>query len=870
MSVPESILIAVSNRQDRKTLFDALDSAGCAQILSARDAAQSIALLADAGMVELIIADLVGEMGLDKGLGIAVQNNPAWQLIPFVGIVPAGTRIPKKLAAAPSKILRSPIDAEEALAVMTALVKGVPVLSEPTPVPAPAPMPVPAPEPTPAPVPAPPPAPVECAIAKAPVDPEPVRVVDDVALLKQLPLPLLQLSVHDQRIEVASDAFLRLSGYVQNELLGRPVERFVRIATEPGVDSSVLCKNGRPLLVSIQQNQRLGNTLLAMLPLPDRLEDPALSWEPCLREWMMDLALEGAMLRKLLARTATQAKLDFLIVYGSGFGDKYETVAGALPFDDANFTQQLVGEPLFDRMLAQDEQIVSDPRALEFEHAWTRRLHARMLVSILLRDERGERVGILVGGASQVPSTLAVDLPRLRAIAARLALKLALRRARLEGQFNALHDPLTDLPNRLLLRDRLDAAVDEAQRSGEQIAVLFIDLDQFKKINDRLGHDAGDEVLVGTAKRLRQCLVPTATIARYAGDVFVVILRHVVQREEALRLAEKMCRVVEPVVVLQGGSEAQLSASIGLAYYPSDGQDTDELLRHADMAMHTAKGAGRNRAHTFLAARDANQEKRLAMEAKLEVAERNGELRSFYQPKISAENEEMIGMEALIRWESPDMGLVNPGLFIPLAEETGLIVPIGEWILRTACLDCKRWQDKFGIALKVGVNLSAVQLKLPTLVETVRSALFDAQLAPSSLDLEVTESMDVKEIPNLLQTLNGIRALGCSISIDDFGTGQSSLEYIKRFPADHIKIDQIFVRNIGTDPDDEAIVKSTIEMAHRLGRRVVAEGVETEQHLQFLIDAGCQELQGFLFCRPLSATAFESLLAERERLMSIY
>ncbi|MBK8286261.1 MAG: EAL domain-containing protein [Ahniella sp.] len=242
-------------------------------------------------------------------------------------------------------------------------------------------------------------------------------------------------------------------------------------------------------------------------------------------------------------------------------------------------------------------------------------------------------------------------------------------------------------------------------------------------------------------------------------------------------------------------------------------------------------------------------------------------MRAYYQPQVNSVTEDIIGMEALIRWEHPELGMISPGFFIPLAEDTGLIMSIGEWMLRTALTDTKRWHDRFGLPLRISVNLSALQLKQPNLKEVVERALQDTGLEAKYVELEVTESINVKNIPNLIDTLQSLRDMGCSIAIDDFGTGQSSLDYIRRFPADRIKIDQVFVRNIGVDPDDEAIVRATINMSQQLNRGVIAEGVEYEEHLRFLRENGCEELQGYLFCRPLPAASFENLLAEREKLV---
>lgn len=455
----------------------------------------------------------------------------------------------------------------------------------------------------------------------------------------------------------------------------------------------------------------------------------------------------------------------------------------------------------------------------------------------------------------------------LRIAAFALARELELRRTREQGRAEGLRDPLTGMPNRLLFNDRLNSAIREGQRTSEMFAVVFVDLDRFKNINDSLGHTVGDQVLIAAAKRLRTCVRASDTVARYAGDEFTLILRHIVQREDVARIAEKIVRAMEAPLRLAAGLELNVTASIGISFYPDDATDAERLLKHADVAMYSAKGMGRNNYQAYVAVPEESHQQRLALEAKLRQAEKNAELRVFYQPQMDGVSEDIIGMEALIRWQHPELGMISPGFFIPLAEESGLIVSIGEWVLRAACRDACRWHQRFGLPLRVGVNLSPLQLRQPKFVELVASIVDETGIDPHLLDLEITESISVKSIPNLLETLHRLRGLGCGISIDDFGTGQSSLDYIKRFPADRIKIDQAFVRNIGIDPDDEAIVQATISMAHNLNREVVAEGVEIEQHLEFLRLQGCEALQGFLFCRPLPATSFENLLLERARLL---
>jgi diguanylate cyclase (GGDEF)-like protein len=495
-------------------------------------------------------------------------------------------------------------------------------------------------------------------------------------------------------------------------------------------------------------------------------------------------------------------------------------------------------------------------------------LGLRSYVLLPLLDERRSVLGALLAGRCRTSSDARVLAPALRAATARFASALELRRAREQGRARGLVDTLTGLPNRLLFNDRLDTTIREAARTGECFATLLVDLDRFKGINETLGHGVGDQVLTSVAKRLRASVRASDTVARYAGDEFTLILRHIIKRDDVLRIAEKIVQAMELPLSLDDGSELQATVSVGISFFPDDAVDGELLLRHADEAMYGAKSLGRNNYQVYAANLDAAQQQQAELKVRLRHAVRNEELRVYYQPQVDAGSEDIVGMEALVRWEHPELGMISPGFFIPLAEASGLIVPIGEWVLRTACAQAKAWEDRYGLGLRLGVNLSAVQLMQPNLAAVVATALRDTGLDPGQLELEVTESISVKTVPHLVETLDALHALGCRIAIDDFGTGAASLDYLRRLPADRIKIDQSFVRNIGVDPDDEAIVRATIEMAHRLKRGVVAEGVEIEQHLQFLRANGCDELQGYLFCRPLPTPSFEKLLGERERLVS--
>ncbi|SEN34209.1 diguanylate cyclase (GGDEF) domain-containing protein [Luteibacter sp. UNCMF331Sha3.1] len=485
-----------------------------------------------------------------------------------------------------------------------------------------------------------------------------------------------------------------------------------------------------------------------------------------------------------------------------------------------------------------------------------------------LLDERRCVLGALFTGRRRRSGDAAVLAPALRAAAARFASALELRRTREQGRERGLIDQLTGLPNRLLFNDRLDTTIREAERTGECFATLLVDLDRFKSINDTLGHSVGDQVLMAVARRLRASVRASDTVARYAGDEFTMTLRHIIKRDDVLRIAEKVVQAMEIPLSLDDGSELQVTVSVGISFFPDDAVEGELLLRHADEAMYGAKSLGRNNYQVYAANVDTAQQQQAELKARLRHAVRNDELRVYYQPQVEAMSEDIVGMEALVRWEHPELGMISPAFFIPLAEASGLIVPIGEWVLRTACAQAKIWQDRYGLGLRLGVNLSAVQLMQPNLAAVVASALRDTALEASQLELEVTESISVKTVPHLVETLDALHAMGCRIAIDDFGTGAASLDYLRRLPADRIKIDQSFVRNIGVDPDDEAIVRATIDMAHRLKRGVVAEGVEIEQHLHFLRANGCDELQGYLFCRPLPTPAFDKLLAERERVVS--
>lgn len=536
---------------------------------------------------------------------------------------------------------------------------------------------------------------------------------------------------------------------------------------------------------------------------------------------------------------------------------------------DESGVPAVVDQPILRRVMDGETFIRSTGAAeLGASDPFIASMHFAAFAGVPLMDERRNVLGGFLAGSREPWKSHSLVPETLKAAASRFAFDMELSRARQQGKAQGLLDGLTRLPNRLLFNDRLETTMQEANRNGEMFALLFVDLDRFKSINDSLGHAVGDKVLVAVAKRLRSSVRGSDTVARFAGDEFTIALRHITQHDDVIRIAEKMVRLLGQPLILDDGSEMHVTASIGISFYPEDATTAEDLLKAADEAMYSAKDDGRNSYRVHQPQPDQSQQQRAALEARLRSAQSNDELQVHYQPQVSAEHEDIVGMEALVRWSHPELGMVSPGLFIPIAEETGLIISIGEWVLRTACQATTRWQTKYGMSdLHVSVNLSTVQLAESGLMDMVRSALADSGLQASSLKLEVTESINIKSVPNLMANLENLRELGCHLAIDDFGTGQSSLDYLKKVPADNVKIDQTFVRHIDVDPDDEAIINATIDMAHKLDCGVIAEGVETEAHRDFLCRHGCEWLQGYLFCRPLPHNRFETLLAERRELM---
>jgi diguanylate cyclase (GGDEF)-like protein len=432
-------------------------------------------------------------------------------------------------------------------------------------------------------------------------------------------------------------------------------------------------------------------------------------------------------------------------------------------------------------------------------------------------------------------------------------------------QYLSSYDPLTNLPNRNLFADRLSQSLINAERFDRETAVILLDLDRFRFVNDTLGPPSGDRILVEVARRLNLQVRDGDTVGRRSGNEFGFVMANLGHERDVIALAKRMLdAIAEPFEI--NGQSLVVTASIGICVSPRNGTQPDALLKSADAALVRAKAAGRNTFRFYSPEMDADAERRLTLEVALREALQKQELSVYYQPQVSLDSGGLIGMEALMRWNNPKFGSVSPVEFIPIAEETGLILPLGEWVLRMACQQTRRWLDLGLVTLRVAVNLSARQFRQANLPGRVGDILAETRLPPSALELEITESAFMDNIDEAIAQCRALKSLGCKLSLDDFGTGYSSLAYVSRFPFDKIKIDQGFVRDIIENPVNAAIATATIVMARSLNLTVLAEGVETAAQASFLRSRRCDAIQGYLFSPPLPSEAFEKLLVGNKRL----
>ncbi len=426
-------------------------------------------------------------------------------------------------------------------------------------------------------------------------------------------------------------------------------------------------------------------------------------------------------------------------------------------------------------------------------------------------------------------------------------------------RFQAYHDALTGLPNRLLFNDRLHVALAQVRRMNEQLAIMFIDLDRFKNINDSIGHAVGDQLLQVMAKRLQHFTRDEDTVARMGGDEFTVLLPRFKQLDDVKQVAVKILKGLREPFQIEG-HELVITSSIGISFYPNDGEQAESLMKNADSAMYRAKDQGRNKYQFYSSDMNAGAIEYLTLETQLRHAVQRQEFCLYYQPQVDIHSGKLIGFEALIRWLHPEQGLIAPGKFITLLEETGLIVPVGEWILNESCRQNFVWREAGLEPIRVAVNVSSVQFRAAPIDQLVANALNGSGLIANGLEVEITEGALMVDVSQSRKTLHQIRDMGVAIAIDDFGTGYSSLSYLKEFPVDMLKIDQSFVRDISCNPQDMEIVTSIIAMAHGLALGVIAEGVETIEQLELLRSLGCDQIQGYYTGRPLDSKQATALL----------
>jgi diguanylate cyclase (GGDEF)-like protein len=543
----------------------------------------------------------------------------------------------------------------------------------------------------------------------------------------------------------------------------------------------------------------------------------------------------------------------------SGFEEGYlDKLTLAIENNEAD-ALLLVMRTLQGKMPVVYNDINSDSRLAHWHIDASQRGFHSMGIFPLMGDE--QPIGLFVLYASEPNFFDMEEITLLTELAANISYALEYIKKEEKLNYLAYHDVLTGLPSRNLLLDRLTQALTNAHRHRNRLGVLFIDLDHFKNVNDSLGHHAGDILLKQVAAMFSACMREGDTVARLGGDEFVVILESMAAEDDAWIVSQKILQLLTTPLTIEN-HEILVTCSIGIALYPKDGEDAKALLQSADGALYLAKNKGRNNAQFCTAEMNTIALERLTLENDLRKAINRQEFLLHYQPRVDIVSGEITGMEALVRWQHPVQGLLYPTQFIPVAEESGLIVPLGEWVLRTACKQNKAWQLAGLKPVNIAVNLSARQFKQQDLVELIICILKETELDPSYLELELTESMVMQNIEATIATLNKFKAIGVKLSIDDFGIGYSSLNYLKHFPIGFLKIDRSFVRDVTTNRDDAIIAKIIISMAHDLGLKVIAEGVETEEQKSFLCLHSCDEMQGYFFSVPIPADEFEILLKE--------
>jgi diguanylate cyclase (GGDEF)-like protein/PAS domain S-box-containing protein len=653
----------------------------------------------------------------------------------------------------------------------------------------------------------------------------------------------------DGRYRRVNRTELMMLGYSEEEMIGRPAWEFI---LETVAQSAIKAKLAglMPLQPFERTFRRKDGRLVPML-VEDRLMLDASGKAVGIRSAISDIAARKRVeyaLRESEERYRQLVELspDAIVVHSDGIFVFVNSAAARL--FGADSPEELLGRRSMDFVHADSQELVQERE---------RRVHEEGSAAPLLEQKL-----LRIDGSPVDVEVAAMPLIYHDRPAVQVVIRDITERKLAEAQIRELayHDTLTGLPNRLLFNDRLAMAMAQAQRQQRKVAVLFIDLDRFKIINDSLGHSFGDRLLQSVSQRIQLTIREGDTLARLGGDEFTLLLPALAEAVDAAKVADKVLEVLRLPFELDG-RELFVTASMGVSIYPDDGADVEELVKNSDTAMYRAKEQGRDNYQLYTPAMNARALERLHLENGLRKAMAQNELVVYYQPLVDLRSGRIEGVEALVRWQHPELGLVAPSEFIPIAEATGLIVPIGPWVLRTACAQVHAWHEAGHPNLCVSVNLSARQFQHPSLPEEIRAVLKETGLDARCLDLEITETSAMQNAELTTSILNEIKALGVRISIDDFGIGYSSLSYLKRLPINTLKIDQSFVRDITSDPDDAAIARAVIAMAHSLKLTVVAEGVETAEQLAFLSAHRCDKMQGYYFSEPLPAIECERILS---------
>ena len=643
----------------------------------------------------------------------------------------------------------------------------------------------------------------------------------------------------------ANQRYAQYNGWTPQGILGKTVREVIGepawAAIEPYVRQVI---GGQPVKYQREQTLPDGSTRMIEVDLVPHFDDAHRQQgafvliSDITDHWRAETAVRQSEERM---RKFAQATDEGIVFHANGLiTDGNQAIERLLGFSVA----EVVGRPVLDFIPDAWKQVVFDHIRSGLEEPY----------EAMVRAKGGRELPVEIVGKTMPFGSETYRLAAVRDISAR-------KDAQARIEFMALHDPLTLLPNRVYLKERLESLLAQARRNQRLMAVLFIDLDNFKTVNDSLGHHAGDLLLREIALRLTGAVRQGDIVARLGGDEFVVVLAEVANTDDAARVAAKLMAMVNAAVTLEG-HKLSVSPSIGISVFPMDGDSADELLRHADAAMYHAKDSGRNNYQFFMPKLLERALDMLGQESLLREAVSRNQFVLHYQPQVCIAGGALTGMEALVRWQHPHRSLVGPADFIAIAEARGLIAGIGRWVMFEACRQLKQWHDSGAALVPVAINLSAIEFKQRDLVQSIAGALQAAGLEPRYLEIELTESVLLGHGSEVLDTLLALKALGVGLAIDDFGTGYSSLAYLKRYPIDRLKIDRSFVRDLLVDADNMAIVTAIIQMAHSLKLETVAEGVESREQLDALRRLGCGQCQGFLVSRPLAAPAFAALLRE--------